>query len=466
MGIDVFISYSSKDSMAAKATCAALEAAKIRCWMAPRDIVPGSPWGASIVRAIEQCRIMVLIFSQSANGSSQVHREVDQAFGRGKAVLPLRIEQVEPGDELAYYLDTVHWLDAMTAPMEKNLQKLVAAVQSLLPQMEPESVSSAPASDEAEVARKHDVARAEDTRNADESLTEQRDFDPSTVEAPRHYVAAKEDPHMARETAGEVVAGPPPVAGQRPPAPPVVPPQAAPSSAPADGSRQRPAIHGRPRARGGFATLLIGAGIVGVVAMIFIWQWPHTQQQARSPSAPAPADVSSSPTAVLNETDPIGRQAKRFVGSAIWHADAAARGEQPAVRDVRADITIPDLGMTVTWKMAPNTDKTLPASHTIDIEFKLPPKFPNGAIANVSGMLMKSSELGGASPLGGQTVKVANSYFLVGLAADDAGRILQLNWDWFDIPIVYTNGVRAALSVKKGTNGNLAFIEALTAWPK
>jgi hypothetical protein len=53
MNFDVFISYSTKDATAAKATCAALEAAKIRCWIAPRDIVPSASWGASIVRAIQ-----------------------------------------------------------------------------------------------------------------------------------------------------------------------------------------------------------------------------------------------------------------------------------------------------------------------------------------------------------------------------------------------------------------------------
>src|ERR1700744_4859595 len=100
MSFDVFISYSTKDSAAANAACAALESAKIRCWMAPRDILPGERWGASIVRAIDQCRVMVLIFSGNANVSAQVHREVDQAFGRSKAVLPLRIEPVRPADEL------------------------------------------------------------------------------------------------------------------------------------------------------------------------------------------------------------------------------------------------------------------------------------------------------------------------------------------------------------------------------
>lgn len=174
MNFDVFISYSTKDSIAAKAACAAMESAKIRCWMAPRDIVPGAKWGASIVRAINQCRVMVLIFSGNANNSAQVQREVDQAFGKGKAVLPLRIEDVKPADELAYYLDTVHWLDALTPPLEKDLGKLVATVQALLPATEPAPPSSEPVLDDAQAAQAQDEARAVDERRLKEVEAAQR----------------------------------------------------------------------------------------------------------------------------------------------------------------------------------------------------------------------------------------------------------------------------------------------------
>jgi hypothetical protein len=57
MAFDVFISYSTKDKLAADATCAALEAAGVRCWIAPRDIMPGAEWGAAIVKALDHCRV-------------------------------------------------------------------------------------------------------------------------------------------------------------------------------------------------------------------------------------------------------------------------------------------------------------------------------------------------------------------------------------------------------------------------
>ncbi len=74
-----------------------------------------------------------------------------------------------PADELAYYLDTVHWLDAMTTPMERNLEKLVAAVQSLLPKTEAGQPVEEPAEEDVEVARDHSAARPDDEKITDEN---------------------------------------------------------------------------------------------------------------------------------------------------------------------------------------------------------------------------------------------------------------------------------------------------------
>ena len=102
MAFDTFISYASKDKPAADATCAVLERAGIRCWIAPRDIKPGGEYGAAIIEAIDQCRVMVLIFSSSANGSRQVHREIERAVSKGVPIIPIRIEEVPPTRSMEY----------------------------------------------------------------------------------------------------------------------------------------------------------------------------------------------------------------------------------------------------------------------------------------------------------------------------------------------------------------------------
>jgi hypothetical protein len=132
MSHEVFVSYSSADRHIAEAAAAALERGGVRCWIAPRNIPPGSDWGEAIVRAIHESGAMVLIFSASANLSQQVKREVNIAVGRNLPVVPFRIDNVEPSGTLEYYLRVTHWLDARPPPPERHLAKLVGAVKALL----------------------------------------------------------------------------------------------------------------------------------------------------------------------------------------------------------------------------------------------------------------------------------------------------------------------------------------------
>ena len=136
MAHDVFISYSAKDRTAADAVCAALESEGIRCWIAPRDILPGIDWSESIIEAIERARIFVLVFSAAANNSPQIHREVERAINRGVPILPLRIEDARPSRALEYFIGNVAWLDAMTPPLEAHLRRLASRIKMQLDRVE------------------------------------------------------------------------------------------------------------------------------------------------------------------------------------------------------------------------------------------------------------------------------------------------------------------------------------------
>jgi TIR domain len=135
VAFDVFISYASKDKVVADAVCARLESAGIRCWIAPRDIVAGRSYGEAIIEAIHVTKVMVLVFSSNANASGHIPKEVERAVSSGLAILPFRIEDVSPGKSLDYFIGSVHWLDAMSPPMEKHLDDLASTVQKLLPTM-------------------------------------------------------------------------------------------------------------------------------------------------------------------------------------------------------------------------------------------------------------------------------------------------------------------------------------------
>jgi hypothetical protein len=252
--------------------------------------------------------------------------------------------------------------------------------------------------------------------------------------------------------------------------------------------------------------VLVGAIVLGLAGLVglFMWQWPNMVAFYRSfkspsvetvreppastrpkitdriepggqPASPAPTTPGAAPGAavaqkvVLYEEDPADPQGKRFVGSAIWRTETITPGPgQPPELAIRADVEVPERKLAMTWSLRRNTDKNLPATHTIEIMFKMPADFPSGGIANVPGILMKQAEQTRGAPLAGLAVKVTSGFFLVGLSAveGDMQRNLQLLKErgWFDIPIVYNNGRRAILALEKGTPGERAFDEAFKAW--
>lgn len=155
MAHDVFISHSEKNKTTGDAVCAMLESEGIRCWIAPRDVTPGMEWSECIIDAIEQTRVMVLVFTTDANTSPQIRREVERAVNHGVAILPLRIEDVLPGKALEYFIGNVHWLDALTPPLESHLKQLAAAIKLLLTRLPAREMPTEhqPASQSPEVLR-------------------------------------------------------------------------------------------------------------------------------------------------------------------------------------------------------------------------------------------------------------------------------------------------------------------------
>jgi TIR domain len=108
----VFISHSSQDHRLAERLCAALERRGLGCWLASRDIKPGDNFQEAIVGAIRTVRAMVLVFTDHANNSSEIKKEIALASQHRLAVIPLRVEDVLPSDAFLYELSTRQWIDA------------------------------------------------------------------------------------------------------------------------------------------------------------------------------------------------------------------------------------------------------------------------------------------------------------------------------------------------------------------
>lgn len=129
---DVFLSYASADRAAADAVCAALEARGIRCWIAPRNVPAGADWGEAILTAIGRAHAMVLILSRNTAGSVHVRNEVVTAVSQSLALVPVRIEDCQPGGALRLHLAGSHWLNVFPPPVEQHADELAAGVRLAL----------------------------------------------------------------------------------------------------------------------------------------------------------------------------------------------------------------------------------------------------------------------------------------------------------------------------------------------
>ena len=132
MSHDVFICHSSKDRTIANAICSKLEQNRIRCWIAPRDVIPGREYAQSIIEAISGSKLTVLVFSDNSNQSPHVHREIERTVSHAIPILPFRVDDVIPSPALEYFISDAHWLDAITPPMEQHLDHLAGTVRLLL----------------------------------------------------------------------------------------------------------------------------------------------------------------------------------------------------------------------------------------------------------------------------------------------------------------------------------------------
>lgn len=128
----VFISYSKPDQQVALDLCSYLEAENVPCWIAPRDILPGSIFLGSIFDAIDGCTVMVMIFSKSSDSSPHVLRELARAVTRNILIIPFRIEDIQPSKNMDYLINIPHWFDAISPPAQQYFGTLTQVIKTHL----------------------------------------------------------------------------------------------------------------------------------------------------------------------------------------------------------------------------------------------------------------------------------------------------------------------------------------------
>src|SRR4029450_91319 len=92
----IFVSFASADRKVATDICTELETRGFRCWISSRDVGGGGNYQEEIARAIFSAKVMVWVFTARTNDSDEIKKELALASQSRIAVIPLRVEDVQP----------------------------------------------------------------------------------------------------------------------------------------------------------------------------------------------------------------------------------------------------------------------------------------------------------------------------------------------------------------------------------
>lgn len=130
MAHDVYICYDERDLEMAKDVCDALEDKGIRCWLKNRDAGVHNIV-REIMEAINQSKVMVLLYSNNSKNSNFVNNEVDIAFAQKRSILVYQIDDSKLEGSLEFFLRNKPWIKAYPNPEDK-FDNLVEDTRKLL----------------------------------------------------------------------------------------------------------------------------------------------------------------------------------------------------------------------------------------------------------------------------------------------------------------------------------------------
>ncbi len=129
---DVFISYSTADQETADKIADHLEENGFSCWIATRNIAPGSIWERSIVKAINDAKVFLLLYSKNSAQSEQVENELRQALKRKTRIVPYKLDETELDEVFSYHLEGKNWIAADVKNGNYNLEPLTGIVRTVV----------------------------------------------------------------------------------------------------------------------------------------------------------------------------------------------------------------------------------------------------------------------------------------------------------------------------------------------
>ncbi len=190
-------------------------------------------------------------------------------------------------------------------------------------------------------------------------------------------------------------------------------------------------------------------------------------QRKAAPPAAVPIPVAHR-AALLVEAKEGTNKVNTYVGRVIWRTESVSGGpDEPLRTAIRAEIDIPEIKLEANLIIQKNFDSTLPASHTVKLNFALADGSPIGKIRQISALQMRQEDTPVGDTLEGITVPIVEDSFLIGLArgaAEESNLDHLRSREWLDVPMVLASGLSAKLTLEKGPSGQRIFDDAIAAW--
>jgi len=179
-----------------------------------------------------------------------------------------------------------------------------------------------------------------------------------------------------------------------------------------------------------------------------------------------PASLAGSQSLLLEASDNGTTGAVPFSGTVEWSKGTDEMGLPTLI----GKANIPARNLAVDVLIRKNSDASLPASHLMEVNFRVTDSFIGGSIAGLPGVLLKNEELVQGTPLVGASARVVGNSFLFALSASPAditaNSSLLISRKWMDLALIYATGKRAIITLEKDAAAETMFTEVVGEWTK
>ena len=185
---------------------------------------------------------------------------------------------------------------------------------------------------------------------------------------------------------------------------------------------------------------------------------------ATAVAAVDPANLAGSQSLLLEASDSGTTGAVPYSGTVEWTKGTDEMGLPTLI----GKANIPARNLAVDVLIRKNSDPGLPASHLMEVNFRVTDSFIGGSIAGLPGVLLKNEELVQGTPLVGASARVVGNSFLFALSATPAditaNSTLLTSRKWMDLALIYATGKRAIITLEKDANAEKLFTEVVGVW--